>query len=263
MVVDNGSDDGSVELAPQRSAERARDHVTRQRRLRARREPRHRRDPRADRGGPESRPHDGSRARRRRCWRASTPNRPSARAGRASATSTVPTTRRRGDRRSVQLAVMHGLFGLWWPTNPFTTRYRQLNADPERAALGRLGLRRGDVAPAHCARRGRRVGRAVLHVHGGSRPVLAASARWFRRCVRARRRGHPRTGCEHFAHSVPNARPAPPVGLEVRAASAHGRERSVAAVRGRISRRAGRLGDGRARLACLQAQLDLRLACSS
>lgn len=31
---------------------------------------------------------------------------------------------------SVQLAVMHGLLGLWWPTNPFTTRYRQLNADP-------------------------------------------------------------------------------------------------------------------------------------
>jgi N-acetylglucosaminyl-diphospho-decaprenol L-rhamnosyltransferase len=38
-------------------------------------------------------------------------------------------------RRSptVPLAVAHGLFGLWWPTNPFTTRYRQLNADPSQA----------------------------------------------------------------------------------------------------------------------------------
>jgi N-acetylglucosaminyl-diphospho-decaprenol L-rhamnosyltransferase len=35
-------------------------------------------------------------------------------------------------RRSptIPLAVAHGLLGLWWPTNPFTTRYRQLNADP-------------------------------------------------------------------------------------------------------------------------------------
>ena len=34
-------------------------------------------------------------------------------------------------RRSptVPLAVAHGLFGLWWPTNPFTVRYRQLDAD--------------------------------------------------------------------------------------------------------------------------------------
>jgi len=30
----------------------------------------------------------------------------------------------------VGLAVAHGALGLWWPTNPFTTRYRQLNADP-------------------------------------------------------------------------------------------------------------------------------------
>ncbi len=33
---------------------------------------------------------------------------------------------------SVPLAVAHGLLGLWWPSNPFTTRYRQLNADPSR-----------------------------------------------------------------------------------------------------------------------------------
>jgi N-acetylglucosaminyl-diphospho-decaprenol L-rhamnosyltransferase len=37
-------------------------------------------------------------------------------------------------RRSptVSLAVAHGLLGLWWPTNPFTARYRELDADPSR-----------------------------------------------------------------------------------------------------------------------------------
>jgi N-acetylglucosaminyl-diphospho-decaprenol L-rhamnosyltransferase len=34
---------------------------------------------------------------------------------------------------SVPLAVAHGLLGLWWPTNPFTARYRELNADPAQA----------------------------------------------------------------------------------------------------------------------------------
>jgi N-acetylglucosaminyl-diphospho-decaprenol L-rhamnosyltransferase len=33
---------------------------------------------------------------------------------------------------SVLLAVAHGALGLWWPTNPFTTRYRDLDADPSR-----------------------------------------------------------------------------------------------------------------------------------
>jgi N-acetylglucosaminyl-diphospho-decaprenol L-rhamnosyltransferase len=31
---------------------------------------------------------------------------------------------------SIALAVAHGLLGLWWPTNPFTARYRELDADP-------------------------------------------------------------------------------------------------------------------------------------
>lgn len=31
---------------------------------------------------------------------------------------------------SVPVAVGHGLLGLWWPSNPFTARYRQLGADP-------------------------------------------------------------------------------------------------------------------------------------
>ncbi len=31
---------------------------------------------------------------------------------------------------SIPVAIGHGLLGLWWPTNRFTTRYRQLDADP-------------------------------------------------------------------------------------------------------------------------------------
>jgi N-acetylglucosaminyl-diphospho-decaprenol L-rhamnosyltransferase len=33
---------------------------------------------------------------------------------------------------SIPVAVGHGLLGLWWPSNPFTKRYRQLDADPAR-----------------------------------------------------------------------------------------------------------------------------------
>jgi N-acetylglucosaminyl-diphospho-decaprenol L-rhamnosyltransferase len=36
---------------------------------------------------------------------------------------------------SVSDAVGHGLLGLWWPTNRFTTRYRQLDADPAAPRL--------------------------------------------------------------------------------------------------------------------------------
>jgi len=34
---------------------------------------------------------------------------------------------------SIPVALGHGVFGLWWPTNPFTTRYRELGADPATA----------------------------------------------------------------------------------------------------------------------------------
>ncbi len=34
---------------------------------------------------------------------------------------------------SIPVAVGHGLVGLWWPSNPFTTRYRQLDADAAQA----------------------------------------------------------------------------------------------------------------------------------
>ncbi len=34
---------------------------------------------------------------------------------------------------SIPVAVGHGLLGLWWRSNPFTTRYRELDADPAHA----------------------------------------------------------------------------------------------------------------------------------
>jgi N-acetylglucosaminyl-diphospho-decaprenol L-rhamnosyltransferase len=36
---------------------------------------------------------------------------------------------------SVPVAIGHGVFGLWWPTNPFTARYRELDADSSRPRL--------------------------------------------------------------------------------------------------------------------------------
>jgi N-acetylglucosaminyl-diphospho-decaprenol L-rhamnosyltransferase len=36
---------------------------------------------------------------------------------------------------SVPVAIGHGLLGLWWPTNPFTARYRELDADPTQPRL--------------------------------------------------------------------------------------------------------------------------------
>jgi N-acetylglucosaminyl-diphospho-decaprenol L-rhamnosyltransferase len=36
---------------------------------------------------------------------------------------------------SIPVAIGHGLLGLWWPTNPFTVRYRQLDADPSLPRL--------------------------------------------------------------------------------------------------------------------------------
>jgi N-acetylglucosaminyl-diphospho-decaprenol L-rhamnosyltransferase len=36
---------------------------------------------------------------------------------------------------SIPVAIGHGLLGLWWQTNPFTARYRQLDADPSLPRL--------------------------------------------------------------------------------------------------------------------------------
>jgi N-acetylglucosaminyl-diphospho-decaprenol L-rhamnosyltransferase len=41
--------------------------------------------------------------------------------------SDYPSARR---HPSVFVAIGHGLLGLWWPRNPFTVRYRQLDVDP-------------------------------------------------------------------------------------------------------------------------------------
>ena len=97
------------------------------------------------------------------------------------------------------------LLGLWWPTNPFTTRTGSSTPTPDRARVRRLGLGRGRLAAPRRARRRRRLGRALLHVPGGRRPVLAAAARRLGRsrtnrpassCTcRARARRAGRTGC--------------------------------------------------------------------
>jgi N-acetylglucosaminyl-diphospho-decaprenol L-rhamnosyltransferase len=36
---------------------------------------------------------------------------------------------------SIPVAIGHGLLGIWWPTNPFTAHYRQLDADPSLPRL--------------------------------------------------------------------------------------------------------------------------------
>ncbi len=94
-----------------------------QRRLRARREPRHRRDARAGRRGAECRSHDGARHREGDA-RARFDEEPALGGVRPA----DPQPRRLrlpvgpAARRRSPLAVVHGLLGLWWPTNPFTTR---------------------------------------------------------------------------------------------------------------------------------------------
>ena len=82
----------------------------------------------------------------------------------------------------------------------------QLDADPAQPAFRRLGFGQRDVAAARRARRGRRVGRALLHVHGGRRSVLAAAARRLGGRVRTGRRGGARAGREHAPAPVPDAR---------------------------------------------------------
>ncbi len=95
--------------------------------------------------------------------------------GPRSATPTVPTTRRPGPTRRPSMPSATAVLGLWWPRNRFTRRYRQLDARSGPTPRRRLGVGRGDVAAPERARRGRRVGRALLHVHGGRRPLLAAA----------------------------------------------------------------------------------------
>ena len=176
VVVDNASKDDSIAtlLAAHpgvRVVARAR-----QRGLRPGRESRDRGNEGADRRGAQPRHRRASRAPPARSSRGSNANRASRRAGPACAISTAPTTRRPAAMPSIPVAIGHGLLGLWWPTNPFTARYRQLDADPALPAPRRLGVGRRDLAAPPRARRRRRLGRAVLHVSRRHRPVLAACA---------------------------------------------------------------------------------------
>ena len=200
VVVDNGSRDGSVADARTRAFPTC-TVVARagQRRVRARREPRHRRDPRADRRGAEPRHRRSSRAPRRRCV-----GRFDARAAARGACGPRLRNPDGSDYPSARIVAVGrrrgrctALLGLWWPTNRFTARYRQLDADPDAAAAvdwvsgAAVWLRRAR------ARRRRRLGRALLHVPRGRRPVLAAAARRLGRRVRAGRRRRARAGREH------------------------------------------------------------------
>ena len=106
-------------------------------------------------------------------------------------------TRRRAASRRRSTRSVTGSLGLLWPTNPFTRRYRQLDADPDAAPRRRLGVGRGDLAAPRRARRRRRMGRRLLHVRRGRRPVLAARPGRLADRLRAGRRGRARPGSEH------------------------------------------------------------------
>ena len=96
-------------------------------------------------------------------------------------------------------AVGHGLLGLWWPKNRFTARYRQLDADPAVPRLvdwvsgAAIWLRRGALDEVGG------LGRALLHVPRGHRPLLATAARRLGRRVRAVGRGRARAGRQRVA----------------------------------------------------------------
>ncbi len=174
-------------------------------------------------------------------------------ADRRSAISTAPTIRRRAGFRRRSLATAHGLLGLWWPTNPFTARYRQLNADPSVSRDRRLGVGRGDLATPRRARRDRRLGRALLHVHGGPRPVLALATRGMADCLRTGRRNRPRAGRSTSKHPYRMLVAAPSLGVAVRPRRIYRCSCCALAVRGCLPDVSRRVGDGRARLACVRA----------
>ena len=153
----------------------------------------------------------------RAAWRGSSTSRASARAVRGCATSTAPTTRRPACFPSIPVAIGHGLLGLWWPTNRFTTRYRQLDADPPAPRLvdwvsgAAIWLRR-----------------AALDDVGGWDERYFMYLEDTDLCWRLRRAGwevayepsgvvDARAGREHVAPPVPHAARAPSLGLAVRA----------------------------------------------
>ena len=128
---------------------------------------------RRGRATPTSRCRPGTRGGDAGALRAPSPTSP--RSGPRCATPTGRGTRRpaRTCRRSTRSATRCSDGS--WPRNRFTRRYRQLDADWDPAPRRRLGVGRGAVPAPRRGRLGRRLGRALLHVHGGRRPVLAAA----------------------------------------------------------------------------------------
>ena len=132
VVVDNGSrrriDRDVAEPLPGG----ARGRSGRERRIRRWHEPRHRGDDHARRRSVQSRSARSPRGPARPCSRGSTIPGVAAAGPRIRNPdgSTYPSAR---SVPSHVDAVGHGLLGLLWPANPFSTRYRQLDADPDVA----------------------------------------------------------------------------------------------------------------------------------
>ena len=130
-----------------------------------------------------------------------------ARAARASATSTAPTIPR---RRIFPSVLDRGRPRAARPVVADEPLHRALPPARRRSrasAARRLGVGRGDLAAPVRARRGRRLGRALLHVPGGHRPLLAAAPRRAGTSRTSRPAAvDARAGREHVAPALPDAR---------------------------------------------------------
>ncbi len=80
----------------------------------------------------------------------------------------------------------------------------------------RLGVGRDRVPPACRGRFRRRLGRGLLHVHGGRRSVLAAPTTRLARRLRTGGQRGARPGGQHRGPALPHDHRAPPIGVPVR-----------------------------------------------